>query len=203
MLEPTVITTSIQVFQNVRYYLCANKYFINTQTGERLHRMVYEANYGPIGDSNMCVHHMDHDKSNNHPNNLQLLSNSDHSKLHSKSKDHSHLHTPEVRELTLRKAADWHGSEEGRQWHIKHHKENCQDLHKPRFKRICAQCGIDFLSCAIKGKFCKPYCRTKYRKLSGVDDVNRTCIGCEREFTINKYIKKYYCSRKCLLLAPK
>jgi hypothetical protein len=47
------------------------------------HRLVMEKMIGRYLLPTEAVHHMDHDKQNNLPDNLQLMSVSDHSKLHS------------------------------------------------------------------------------------------------------------------------
>lgn len=47
-----------------------------------LHRVLMENKIGRILLPGEVVHHQDEDKENNSPDNLQLLSNSDHSRLH-------------------------------------------------------------------------------------------------------------------------
>ena len=49
--------------------------------GKLLHRLVYEENYGPIPEG-FHIHHLDNDKTNCNPENLLLLSKSNHHKLH-------------------------------------------------------------------------------------------------------------------------
>lgn len=49
--------------------------------GKLLHRLVYEEHYGSIPDG-FCIHHLDNDKTNCNPENLMLLSKSNHHKLH-------------------------------------------------------------------------------------------------------------------------
>ena len=49
--------------------------------GKLLHRLIYEDAFGPIPDG-FHIHHRDGDKSNLNPNNLLLLSKSNHHKLH-------------------------------------------------------------------------------------------------------------------------
>lgn len=49
--------------------------------GKLLHRLIYEENFGSIPNG-FCVHHLDNDKTNNHPSNLILMSKSNHHKLH-------------------------------------------------------------------------------------------------------------------------
>lgn len=49
--------------------------------GKLLHRLVYEKHNGPIPDG-FQIHHQDNDKSNNNPNNLVMISKSEHHNLH-------------------------------------------------------------------------------------------------------------------------
>ena len=49
--------------------------------GKLLHRLIYEEHYGPIPEG-FHIHHLDNDKTNCSPENLLLLSKSNHHKLH-------------------------------------------------------------------------------------------------------------------------
>lgn len=49
--------------------------------GKLLHRLIYEEHYGSI-PKGFCIHHLDNDKTNCNPENLMLLSKSNHHKLH-------------------------------------------------------------------------------------------------------------------------
>lgn len=52
----------------------------NKDRGE--HSVIMEAHIGRRPTSNECVHHKDHDRSNNDIENLQLMTRADHAKLH-------------------------------------------------------------------------------------------------------------------------
>ena len=49
--------------------------------GKLLHRLIYESHYGSIPDGMIC-HHLDHNKENNAPSNLILLTKSHHHSMH-------------------------------------------------------------------------------------------------------------------------
>jgi len=48
-----------------------------------MHRAIWEFYKGEIPEG-FCIHHKDHNKSNNKISNLEALSKSDHAKLHAK-----------------------------------------------------------------------------------------------------------------------
>lgn len=55
--------------------------------GKLLHRLIYEENFGSIPEGFIC-HHIDGNKENNDPQNLMLLSKSNHHHLHSHGANH-------------------------------------------------------------------------------------------------------------------
>lgn len=65
-----------------RYTLRDNGYYAATE-GDReyLHRAVWKLHFGDIPEG-FEVHHVDEDKTHNHPSNFLLLTSSDHGKLH-------------------------------------------------------------------------------------------------------------------------
>ena len=58
-----------------------------TNQGKLLHRLIYEKNFGSI-PTGFCVHHINGDKNCNAPENLMLLSKSNHHKLHMTKENH-------------------------------------------------------------------------------------------------------------------
>jgi hypothetical protein len=69
-------------FNGIKYTLRSNGYFCAT-TGKRrlLHRDIWEFYNGIIPDK-YDIHHIDHDKSNNNIENLELLPKSEHARLY-------------------------------------------------------------------------------------------------------------------------
>lgn len=59
------------------YYQITNK----PNTGKLLHRLIYENTYGPIPEG-YIIHHIDGNKENNSPENLVMMSKTEHHTLH-------------------------------------------------------------------------------------------------------------------------
>ena len=91
-------------------------------------------------------------------------------------------------------AIEWHGTEEGLEWHKEHYEDVKHLLHKRRLI-VCDQCGKEYMG--EKGRFCSNSCKSKWRRESGIDDEIRKCIVCDEEFSVNKYSDTVTCSRSC------
>lgn len=68
---------------NGRKYTLRNTGYYGATSGDRglMHRHVWERHNGPIPDG-FDVHHIDHDRSNNDPENLVCLAKDEHTRLH-------------------------------------------------------------------------------------------------------------------------
>lgn len=65
--------------------MLTSKGYIRKWYGDRLrmeHDVVWERDFGVIPDG-YCVHHVDHNKQNNHISNLQLVTHIEHKRIHS------------------------------------------------------------------------------------------------------------------------
>jgi len=95
------------------------------------------------------------------------------------------------------KANEWHGSSDGIEWHKEHYENTKHKLHtKKEFE--CEQCGSSFIGVNNGvNRFCSNKCKSKWRRVNGLDDVTRECENCHKEFTVNKYSKTTHCSRSC------
>lgn len=186
-----------QYFNDVKF--CKDEktgYYLNGSIHERMHRYVWEHYCGKIPEG-FQVHHIDGDKSNNVIDNLALMTNSAHQRLHGKE---------EARKAMMRKRAEemrpaaikWHKSEEGRKWHSEQGKLN-QERVKPK-KYICKHCGKEFYSKPFgrHHDFCSNACKAANRRELGVDNETRICPVCGKEFMVNKYSKTRFCSRECV-----
>jgi hypothetical protein len=185
-----------QIFNNKKYWLYPGaKYFIRASS-KAMHRDIWEFYNGkrPIG---FHVHHKDCNPWNNNINNLELKEGKTHSREHAKKR---FLENPEWAKSFYtkgNKAANiWHGSEEGIQWH----KEQAARFNfgKATYGEMkCQICNTVFIKKNINTKFCSGTCKNKWRLLSGVDNISRTCKNCGNIFTVNKYCRTLCCSPIC------
>jgi hypothetical protein len=189
---------NVQEFNSIKYYKKTEGYYkadykLFGKT-KYMHRDVWEFYNGKI-KKGFHVHHLDHDKSNNDIINLQLISHSEHSKLHGierKGTENAIEHMNNIRPLSKK----WHKSEEGRMFHSKIGKI-AWETEKQTYN--CALCNKVFErhACANKKGFCSPYCQSQYRRKMGLDNERRICKICENSFECDKYVKKKTCSRLC------
>ena len=169
-------------------------YYLNSTIRERLHRAVYKFVYGEI-PKGFHVHHIDHDKSNNEPENLMLIEKCEHSKLHGSelTNERREALRKNLAKTARPKASEWHKSEAGREWHRTHNA-----IPKIDVVMNCLYCGKRFETVYHgNNKFCSNACKSAYRRSAGFDDVICKCEICGGEFVANKYAKHRTCSRGC------
>ena len=59
-------------------------------------------------------------------------------------------------------------------------------------------CNIEFLTYRPEvARFCSNACYAKHRRMSGFDDIIKSCIVCGKEFSSNKFDGVMACSRHC------
>lgn len=173
-------------------------YYQNSSLRIRAHRYVWELNYGKIPDG-YDIHHKDGDKSNNDISNLELITRSDHMRLHGAqlTEEQKAERRRNLIENAGPRAAEWHKSSEGREWHRDHYEKMKASLHRKK-TMTCENCGKEFVARDNgRTRFCSNACKSAWRRKSGVDDVERVCPVCGKTFKINKYSKQKACSRSC------
>lgn len=172
------------------YYLCSCK----TDAGkrERLHNFVYRKEHNldaiPAG---YHVHHKDGNKDNNDVSNLELLTAHDHEIYHGSilTDAQRQKRRENIIANATPKARQWHGTDEGKSWHIQHGKE----VYAKRQIQVyqCDNCGTEFITKNVynnkSNKFCCKACKAAYRRKMGVDDIDRECAVCGCVFRCNKY----------------
>ena len=171
------------------YYKCGTTY---------MHRYVWEFYNGPIPDG-YEIHHKDFNRANNDITNLECLSKTEHKKLHGEllRDEQRELMRNNLKAKARPKAIEWHKSDEGKDWHTKHIK---QQWESGSFKKelVCTNCGKTY----IGGKhgettFCSNACKSAYRRKIGVDLVPAICVYCGHYFKTNKNRPSKTCSRSC------
>jgi hypothetical protein len=176
------------------YYL-SSKQIINGRQ-ERMHRYVWRYYYGEIPDG-YHIHHIDHNKANNDICNLQLIDSKVHVSLHTKeyhqnNKEKVLKNLNNIRNMTK----EWHASATGIEWHKNHYQKMKDKLHVTILMQ-CLNCNIEFKGLINRSKVCSNKCKSALRRKLKLDNIIKNCIGCNNEFTTNKYSKSIYCSKSC------
>ena len=180
--------------QSTRDYF---KYSNSEGKTKSLHVAIYEQATGKKVPEEYHIHHEDGNPLNNEISNLLCLSSSEHLRMHAKeyhknNKDFVKANLAAIRPLTK----EWHASEEGRKWHSEHASEAFKTREAVQFK--CEVCGEPYET-KHRGttRFCSNKCKSKWRRDSGIDNIEKTCKTCGKPFTTNKYSKARFCSKKC------
>ena len=175
-------------------------YYLNSTIRQRLHRYVWQHFNGPIPEG-YHIHHRDGNKGNNDIENLAVVSHSKHTTYHgignSMDSEWMEWSRKNLLKNAIPAASEWHGSEEGREWH-KEHYENMKDRLHATSEFVCEFCGEGFEAVDNgQNKFCSNRCKSAWRRASGIDDEVRKCAYCGENFTVNKYKKTKCCSKTC------
>ena len=178
-------------------------YFLSsTKPRKRLHVYVCLFYNGKFPKSYQ-IHHIYCNKNNNEIDNLKLISKSEHAVLHGsmltdKQKEERKIN---LQKNATPKAAEWHKTNEGKEWHSKHAKATF--INMPFKKYVCSFCGKEFETKNRYGKnqntFCSNACKSAYRRKMGVDNITKICEKCGSEYIANKYQKTKRCPscRRC------
>jgi hypothetical protein len=158
-----------------------------------LHREIWQDHNGkiPIG---YHVHHIDGDTANNNIDNLCLLSAKEHHEKHPiKDIEKNKEHLERIRPLS--KA--WHCSPKG----IEKHREIGAMAYKKfiPIPKICRVCGKEFMPKAVGNRDvqCSNNCKSKWRRLQGIDNIKKKCEFCDKIFETNKFKPNECCSKHC------
>ena len=183
-----VIDDTHQKFNGVIYYSDKKGHF---HKDIQLHRAVYSYCKGFIPEGDYDIHHIDRNKANNIPCNLQLLTRSEHQSIHNARR----AKTP------LEKTCPTCGKIFKRNTPIqKYCSRECYIQSKKTFnsqEKICPVCGKNFHT--ISENPTQTYCsRDCANKDKIVHDRNKICPTCGKSF-IAPPIKPYqiYCCRAC------
>jgi len=178
-------------------------YYLNSTHHIRMHRFVWLCEKGEIPEG-YDIHHIDHDPGNNDISNLELVTKSQHRKLHyeEKTDEEKQAIIDNFNNNARPKAIEWHKSEEGREWHKQHlQKMIAKGEWNKKEEYVCEVCGKHYTR--IKRNhthcFCSGACEQKYRRQHHLNDIGLTCEICGKKFIADKYRKPIptCCSAHC------
>jgi len=188
------------IYRGARYNL-RNGYYKRARDFSKdkpcnLHRAIWLDHFGSIPDKHH-VHHIDSNRKNNRIENLQCLDGFTH--LSRAAKTNKWIKSKENKEnlnKAREKAIKWQKSKEGSEFHRKTAQKRWANQKKTLVK--CVYCGKEFeASFPSRAKYCHKNCLENARKKSGVENVNRPCVICQKYFIINKYCDTVTCSPPC------
>lgn len=164
-----------------------------------LHRAVWEHHYGPV-PKDCHIHHRDHDRSNNDISNLVCLTSSEHSALHYPEKVISNKESLRAASAKGRSGVEqWRKSDAGREFYTTFGvTTRFQKGHElPIRQLICPECGINFETRCVTGKFCTTKCGQAHRYRNSLF-ASITCLHCHKTVAVPKVRSTgKYCSYKC------
>lgn len=184
------------------YYLSTKKI---GERRKRLHCYVWETETENEIPSGYAIHHKDHNKNNNEIDNLQIVTSSEHAKIHGQAltEEQKIARKNNIIQNVIPKSVEWHKSEDGREWH-KEHYEQMKDKWYKKDKFVCEFCGKEYIATVTgKNRFCSNNCKSNYRRINGLDNEIRKCECCGKGFFTNKYSKAKCCSRECASIIRK
>jgi hypothetical protein len=166
----------------------------------RLHRYKWIIERGEI-PKGFDIHHIDENPLNNDIANLECKDSFLHKSEHGKAapKELRDFRANVLLTKAQPKAAEWHKSDEGKEWHKKHAQSIADS--KERIE-ICKECKSEFTAkSTMEAKFCGSKCKSRHNmridRASGKWNEKRNCVICSKEFEIYKWVKKSTCSRSC------
>jgi hypothetical protein len=197
-VRPTAVNP-IYDFDGVRYYK-GGHYYHSVATGKRLHVAVWERNFGPIPKSH-DIHHKDHNKYNNNPENLECLLEIEHHRRHMLSPERIAMSKANIVNAIAAAARKRRANPE---WssniNVVAGKAMAHKLAtEPKQPYTCTYCGKSYKThpSSRKRGFCSAKCQSASRRESGIDDERRICIECGKPFISNRYTKITTCSLSC------
>lgn len=200
-----MILTCKYIGDTIRYmnkFYFDKKFYLDKKTGYwissacpkiRAHVWVWNNIHGKV-PKGYHIHHKDEDKSNNQIDNLELIERSRHMSIHMQDpikRQRAKEMADKYRHLT--KA--WHASPEGLAWHKLHGIKGWKN--RKELEITCKICNEKCLTKSYNQEFCSNKCKSQWRRDSGIDNIEKKCVICDKTFNINKYSKQKCCDLSC------
>lgn len=153
----------------------------------QLHVEVWKAaNGGDEVPRGSVIHHVDFNPLNNDPANLRCVTRKEHAQIHEHQQDHDSpewlAHLAAIRPM----AAEWHKSDEGREWHQQH----ARDVYAKQEYRteVCLACDKPYETRGFKeSRYCSRACMRRVSDRAGRYTKPANCPICGTEFRQSKY----------------
>lgn len=189
--EVEIIDDCTQKFNGRIYKLNQNGHFGS------IHRDVWIYYNATVPGNEYDVHHVDFDKSNNDISNLQLLTRSEHRKIHNPK--HCRRGQPLEKEFICDVCGKKYlAFDVGQKIHYcsKHCLEKSKHLRLQKSIK-CQNCGKEFAVRKYdkKTKFCSKQCASEYSHKQAVEQ--KKCPVCGKVFECYKYRRQECCSPEC------
>ncbi len=172
-----------------RYYQSYNR----NDPERLLHRRVWSDANGliPLG---MHIHHKDNDWRNNALENLEMIEGGEHRSMHLLERIARGEMGPPSAEA-LAKAAEWHASPEGIEWHRGHGRASWK-TRKPHVA-VCSVCRKNYETYfPRRSSYCSDACGQRKRLKRYFTEI-RQCAWCGNDFTTNRHRPTVCCSHLC------
>ncbi len=153
-VNPVVLDEITQYFRGGLYRIWpSDRYY--SKGGSRLHRDAWSAAFGPI-PGGCHVHHRDGNIANNSIENLECIDAREHLRI---DRGAGSVHKQSrITNETRAKAAEWHRSEAGREWHKRHAERSKSWTKWKREPKSCPECSAEFLALVRKSGNAQIYC---------------------------------------------
>ena len=148
-----------------RYYFRRETTNSGRKNAKQLHRVVWEFYNGEIPTKHH-VHHIDGNIDNNDISNLDCIPAHEHLQMHSKAlnKDQEYCENRRKQLYSAReRAAKWHSSKAGKEWHRKHAAESIGKVLENRIEKQCEFCGGTIKAMPWQ-RYCSQSCCEKARR---------------------------------------
>lgn len=163
-IDTFVVDPITQLFEGkiYRIFPSSEPYYKNQKY---LHRVVWESAFGKI-PGRCHIHHRDGNPANNLLWNLECVDGAEHQKREYKKRVAKGNQPREFSDEARNKAAEWHRSEEGREWHRRNAKRTKAWTKWKREEKPCTYCGKPYMALVRKSGISQKYCSQKCKSLA-------------------------------------